>query len=419
MASAQGARHSRPAKGEAPFALDEIFFSRTDERGVILSGNSVFQRVADYSWDRLIGAPHKLIRHPDMPKAVFWLLWHTIKQGKPIGAYVKNRAADGLHYWVFAIVTPTPGGYLSVRIKPTTEVFRLVEKEYAALLKIETERKLDPADSAALLLDRLKELGFADYDAFLAHAIAAEMAARDAGLKRRVDARFAAVVDIADRLGRMQGELSALFANFEAIRGIPSNMRIVASRLEPAGGPISAISENYRVMSYDITTHLRAFSSGDNSHYAEMARLVREGLVLLAIARVQAETIAQCRIEMAEGTLPEAETEIELLHRQEETYRDQSMQGLRRIAEDAAKLARTCTDLRRLVVGLDSVRVMCRVESGRLRGKVDGLAAIIDQLDVFHSETDKRLAEITDLADKIAQGAQALLPRRSAASVAA
>ena len=419
MASAQGARHSRPAKGEAPFGLDEIFFSRTDERGVILSGNSVFQRVADYSWDRLIGAPHKLIRHPDMPKAVFWLLWHTIKQGKPIGAYVKNRAADGLHYWVFAIVTPTPGGYLSVRIKPTTEVFRLVEKEYAGLLKIETERKLDPADSAALLLDRLKELGFADYDAFLAHAIAAEMAARDAGLKRRVDARFAAVVDIADRLGRMQGELSALFANFEAIRGIPSNMRIVASRLEPAGGPISAISENYRVMSYDITTHLRAFSSGDNSHYAEMARLVREGLVLLAIARVQAETIAQCRIEMAEGTLPEAETEIELLHRQEETYRDQSMQGLRRIAEDAAKLARTCTDLRRLVVGLDSVRVMCRVESGRLRGKVDGLAAIIDQLDVFHSETDKRLAEITDLADKIAQGAQALLPRRSAASVAA
>ncbi len=418
MASGHHARHIRPAKGEAPFGLDEIFFSRTDDRGVILSGNSVFQRVADYGWDKLIGAPHKLIRHPDMPKAVFWLLWHTIKQGKPIGAYVKNRAADGLFYWVFAIVTPTPGGYLSVRIKPTSAVFRLVEQEYAGLLKAETERKLDPADSAALLLDRLKDLGFADYDAFLAHAISAEMAARDAALKRRADARFAAVVDIAERLDRMQGELSALFANFEAIRGIPSNMRIVASRLEPAGGPISAISENYRVMSHDITTHLSAFSGGRNSHYTEMARLVREGLVLLAIARVQAETVAQCQAEMAEGTLPDAETEIELLHGQEQTYRDQSMQGMRRIAEDAAKLARTCTDLRRLVVGLDSVRVMCRVESGRLRGKVDGLTAIIDQLDVFHGETDKRLAEITDLADKIAQGAQALLPRRTAAAAA-
>ena len=407
-------RQDRPATGEAPFGLDEIFFSRTDERGVIQSGNHVFQRVAAYDWDRLIGAPHRLIRHPDMPKAVFWLLWETIKQGKPIGAYVKNRAADGLFYWVFAIVTPVKGGYLSVRIKPTSDVFRLVEKEYAGLLKVETERKLAPADSAALLLARLKELGFADYDAVLAHAIATEMGVLDKGLGRRPEPRFAGVVDIAEKLGRMQVELDALFSNFESIRGIPSNMRIVASRLEPAGGPISAISENYKVMSNDITGHLRAFSGGTNSHYGEMTRLVREGLVLLAIARVQAETIAQCRQEFEDCALPDAEAEMALLHEQEERYRDRALQGLRRIAEDAGRLARTCTDLRRLVVGLDSVRVMCRVESGRLRGRVDGLSAIIDQLDRFHGETDRRLAEITDLADKISHAAQALLPRRNA-----
>lgn len=409
-------RQDRPATGEAPFGLDEIFFSRTDDRGVILSGNDVFQRVASYDWDRLLGAPHRLIRHPDMPKAVFWLLWDTIKQGKPIGAYVKNKAADGLHYWVFAIVTPVDGGYLSVRIKPSSPLFGVVEKEYAALLKLEAERKLAPADSAALLLARLKELGFADYDAFLAHAIATEMESRDRGLGRRTDPRFAAVVDIAGKLDRMQAELSGLFANFEAIRGIPSNMRIVASRLEPAGGPISAISENYKVMSNDITGHLRAFSGGTNSRYAEMTRLVREGLVLLAIARVQEEVIAHCRDASDDCVRPDRKAEMALLHAQEDTYRERALHGMRRIAEDAGRLARTCTDLRRLVVGLDSVRVMCRVESGRLRGKVDGLSAIIDQLDKFHGETDRRLAEITDLSDKIAQGAQALLPRRSAAA---
>lgn len=409
-------RHDRPATGEAPFGLDEIFFSRTDDRGVILSGNDVFQRVAAYDWDRLLGAPHRLIRHPDMPKAVFWLLWETIRQGKPIGAYVKNKAADGLHYWVFAIVTPVEGGYLSVRIKPSSPLFGVVEKEYAGLLKLEAERKLAPADSAALLLARLKDLGFADYDAFLAHAIATEMEARDRGLGRRADARFAAVADIAGKLDRMQAELAGLFKNFEAIRGIPSNMRIVASRLEPAGGPISAISENYKVMSNDITGHLRAFSGGTNSRYADMTRLVRQGLVLLAIARVQAEVIAHCAGAQGDSVRPDMKTELAILHRQEETYRDQALHGMRRIAEDAARLARTCTDLRRLVVGLDSVRVMCRVESGRLRGKVDGLSAIIDQLDRFHGETDRRLAEITDLSDKIAEGAQALLPRRSAAA---
>ncbi|KDB05361.1 hypothetical protein U879_02085 [Defluviimonas sp. 20V17] len=86
---------SRPNAGEAPFAIHEIFYSRTDPRGVIQSGNDVFQRVADYPWDRLIGAPHKVIRHPDMPRAVFWLLWQTIQQGRPIGAYVKNRHPTG------------------------------------------------------------------------------------------------------------------------------------------------------------------------------------------------------------------------------------------------------------------------------------------------------------------------------------
>ncbi len=99
----------RPPTGEAPFKIDETFYSRTDERGVIKSGNFVFRRVADYSWDEMIGAPHKIIRHPDMPKAVFWLLWDTIKRGEAIGAYVKNLAKDGLYYWVFAVVTSRHG----------------------------------------------------------------------------------------------------------------------------------------------------------------------------------------------------------------------------------------------------------------------------------------------------------------------
>ena len=77
---------------EVPFTLDELFFSRTNPRGVILFGNSVFQRVSLYPWDELIKKPHNVIRHPDMPRAVFWLLWEAIKKGEPIGAYVKNHA---------------------------------------------------------------------------------------------------------------------------------------------------------------------------------------------------------------------------------------------------------------------------------------------------------------------------------------
>jgi aerotaxis receptor len=59
---------------ESHFEIDELFFSRTDTRGIILSGNGVFQRVSKFSWNELINKPHKIIRHPDMPKAVFFLL---------------------------------------------------------------------------------------------------------------------------------------------------------------------------------------------------------------------------------------------------------------------------------------------------------------------------------------------------------
>ena len=139
----------RPATGAAPFSLDEVFFSRTDERGVIVAGNYVFRRVAHYDWARMLGAPHKIIRHPDMPRAVFWLLWDRLKQGRPVGAYVKNRASDGLHYWVFAVVAPCDGGFLSARIKPTSALRDRIEQEYAALRALEREEDLAPEASAA------------------------------------------------------------------------------------------------------------------------------------------------------------------------------------------------------------------------------------------------------------------------------
>jgi len=169
-----------------PFHPSEIFFSRTDERGKIIAGNTVFQRVSQYPWGELLAKPHNVIRHPDMPRGVFWLLWDRIKCGKLTGAYVKNRAKDGRHYWVFAIVAPAERGFLSVRIKPTSSIFRIVQKEYAGLLTLEADQALKPAASAALLTERIRALGFDDYDAFMADALTAEMIARSR-LTRGID----------------------------------------------------------------------------------------------------------------------------------------------------------------------------------------------------------------------------------------
>lgn len=96
-----------PSSIESFFDADDIIVSKTDLKGRITYANKVFCDVSGYSEAELIGQPHSLIRHPDMPRAVFKLLWDTVLDGREIFAYVKNLAKNGSFYWVFAHVTPT------------------------------------------------------------------------------------------------------------------------------------------------------------------------------------------------------------------------------------------------------------------------------------------------------------------------
>ena len=108
--------------------LDNSVFlvSETDEKGNIIFANEDFCRIAEYSVNELIGKPHNIVRHSDMPKAAFKDLWDTIKQGKVWTGYVKNQTKSGNYYWVFATVFPTTisegtKGYLSCRRRATQE----------------------------------------------------------------------------------------------------------------------------------------------------------------------------------------------------------------------------------------------------------------------------------------------------------
>lgn len=90
---------------EVFFGDDEIIVSKTDLKGRLTYANDVFLRIANYTEEEVLGQPHSLIRHPDMPRCVFKLLWDTIVDGGEIFAYVVNRAKNGDHYWVLAHVT--------------------------------------------------------------------------------------------------------------------------------------------------------------------------------------------------------------------------------------------------------------------------------------------------------------------------
>ncbi len=89
------------------FGDDEIIVSKTDLKGKITYANRVFLNIADYSEKEVLGQPHSIIRHPDMPRFIFKLLWDTLLNGTEVFAYVLNRCKNGDHYWVYAHVTPS------------------------------------------------------------------------------------------------------------------------------------------------------------------------------------------------------------------------------------------------------------------------------------------------------------------------
>jgi aerotaxis receptor len=170
-----------------PFKLEEVFFSTTDVKGRIIAGNDVFVRISGYSQSELTGQAHSIIRHPDMPRGVFRLLWDYIQSGRSIAAYVKNLAKDGRYYWVMALVSANSGGYLSVRFKPTSPLLDKVEKLYKEMLAVEREiesqgngdKEKAITASQCLLLETLKKLGFQNYEEFMRIAFLAEIRERE------------------------------------------------------------------------------------------------------------------------------------------------------------------------------------------------------------------------------------------------
>ncbi len=152
-----------PTGEEIFFPEGEFIVSKTDLKGRITYGNELFIKMSGYEEDELLGAPHNIIRHPDMPRAVFKLLWDTITKGEEIFAFVNNLSKNGANYWVKAHVTPSYDdsgqiiGYHSVRRKPKRESVELISKIYAEMLRIEKASGMDA--SFAHLTNILKTKG--------------------------------------------------------------------------------------------------------------------------------------------------------------------------------------------------------------------------------------------------------------------
>jgi len=156
-----------PTARERLMRETDFIVSKTDPKGVIIYGNPIFIEFSGYAEEELIGTQHNIIRHPDMPRAAFQLVWDTIKAGKEVFAYVKNMSRDGGFYWVFTHIAPDFDGagrivsYTSVRRCPKRSAIEKVEPVYRQM--VEAERAAGPRDAIAagtkVLTDLLKQTG--------------------------------------------------------------------------------------------------------------------------------------------------------------------------------------------------------------------------------------------------------------------
>ncbi|MDO9713928.1 PAS domain-containing protein [Paracraurococcus lichenis] len=163
-----------PSGRESPFGEDEIIVTKTDLQGRLTYANDVFLRVSKYRARDVLGRPHSLVRHPEMPRCVFELLWQTLRDGGEFFGYVVNLASDGDHYWVFAHATPSRDahgnvvGYHSSRRPDPAQIAR-IKPVYDRLLRAEAaapDRKTGQRRGADELHGFLRDSG-TDYERFV------------------------------------------------------------------------------------------------------------------------------------------------------------------------------------------------------------------------------------------------------------
>ncbi len=147
-------KHPVPTNNEIKLSMKRYIVSKTDAQGKILYGNDYFMEISGYTQKELIGKPHSIVRHPDMPKIAFKLMWDRIEQGKNFMAVVKNLAKDGSYYWVVTDFEPKVDpisneiiSYTAFRKAAPQKAIDAVIPLYAKLIELEEDGGMEASEA--------------------------------------------------------------------------------------------------------------------------------------------------------------------------------------------------------------------------------------------------------------------------------
>lgn len=414
---------------ESAFDLRELFFSKTNLKGIIECGNAVFVRVSEYSEDELLNRPHNIIRHGDMPRSVFKLFWNFLKEGKPIAAYVKNKSKMGRYYWVFAMAFPMLDGYLSIRLKPTSSLFEKVKDLYREVLTLEAGG-LPMEEGIALIAKALVTLGFGSYEEFMRKALIEEIVSRD-GVLTQSEARvlrpegpgtflnsveellelvrnsntntkssFAKTRLLFDKMRDLLKESQAIIKTCCDVKYVTVNLTISSAKLGDVGRPLSVVSNNLEKLTGEIAQSSDQFEGIFNAY----EKSVFEMYFLIATSRLQVEMMKHLADEIIGkngevGGLTKEQEEFlfsncSLLQKLiDENFRKVTTTSLELVRTNKSLLA-SIESLSKVTNGMGVIHVVGKIEMARTGGASEALASRIKEMEELTDTFKKTLKKL-------------------------
>jgi aerotaxis receptor len=382
---------------ESPFAIEELFFSHTDRKGKIIYGNDVFERVAEYQLSEMEGRPHNIIRHPDMPKAVFHLLWETILAGGNIVAYVKNRSKTGKYYWVVALVFPFKEGFLSIRLKPSSPLQPVVEDLYSKMLNIEKGKGME--ESAKFLMQKLGELGFESYEQFGVEVLRNELNGRVDKMMENPDKIFGRAIQyqrfkdcsnalkgISEQYISLAKDSAKLEKKFKEFKLICLNMLANLEQYENESGPLSVTANTFEMWGGEIEETLSSFLG----HQKDLEKRVSDSQKALAYSFLQNEMSDYFAISAG----PNKTSYLRDLSRLAIDNKRNTEDKIRLLLKDCKRFERIFSGLKESLVGMKIIQLGSKIEAAHLSDSGRKISSTITGIEEFVAETEDKIEQI-------------------------
>ncbi|SFB00876.1 aerotaxis receptor [Poseidonocella pacifica] len=397
--------HNRRAAKPAP---QSIFFSRTDKAAKIQAINAQFQEFSGHDWGNLIGASHDLLRHQATPKGVFAQVWQELSEGRVTSAYMCNRTADGNRFWVLALFVPVDDGFVSVQVPPVSPALEKVEKLYSELLEGEAADGAESPSGEALVAG-VQALDYYSYETFMSEALSTEIAARRTAMGRKPEPFLTRFDQMARLSNDLRKQVDEMRGALNGIQTIPMNVRIIASRLEPEGGPITRISEDFQALSRRLASWLTDFSGDRNDAFQNMWKSLVEARTLFCAALLLEEAQLDCAgmdADAAQGVDPEAEATA--LQSVGTSIRGKATDLARSVEGATYDLGVAVHDLKRIMSSLQMSTILCKIEGERMTERHEGLDQVNGRMRSFLDAIVKQADRATELNQAIQSQAEEL-----------